>query len=402
MQSSASQLLAIFGDMTLLGFFLCLLLKLDMSVNSFAILSTLAVETDSILRQDTLPSGFPLEEREISPSLPHESLSTISAAGRNSLDVTADFRRPEVDVRCRERALPRKSSRKSIRPIKPPRWKEPAPTVFIRDAGATHAAVNVLRKHSRIAVDCEGVLLSRTGALCLVQIASPECVFMFDIAFGKHDLFDAGLRELLESSTVCKVMHDCRHDCDALLHQYSVLVAPVVDTQVAFFVLRDVRGLKVGLPVSLKTLLKKFVRVREEDIVVKEDVKASMKENSKFWLKRPLSVDALRYARFDVMYLLHVAKILQMYITDIEPKGWNRVLRESKAYSALFRDDDDGPRKAEIQWARMVTEANADMADRDRSKMTAKLRETDPMRHFKFSSGDVLNTLRDIESTVAK
>lgn len=372
--------------------------NLNMSFNSFALLTNLSDEQglNELWNCDGARSNGTIPDR-------------LSAAGTVEGDArtleekthTTRRRRPpwmsEVVVTRGSRA--RGKHRVSARvQSKFPRWKAPAPTVIIRDASATRAAVQVLQKCCWIAVDCEGVLLSRRGALCLLQIASEDSVFMFDVMHGKESLFDAGLRRLLESDRIYKVMHDCRHDCDALFHQYRVLVAPVIDTQVAFSVLRDVRQLKVGLPVSLKTLLRKYVGVSEDNLNVKDEIKTSMRENPNFWLQRPLSCDALQYARFDVVYLLHIARILYLYITNADKNGWDRVLKQSENYAALFRDDEDGPRKAEIQWARMVTLANAEVASRDRSRQAAALREADPLTTFAFAREKVVEAVGSLLS----
>jgi hypothetical protein len=47
-------------------------------------------------------------------------------------------------------------------------------------------AVEYIRTCEKLAVDCEGVALSKTGKLCLIQIATQsatngQCIFIFDI-----------------------------------------------------------------------------------------------------------------------------------------------------------------------------------------------------------------------------
>lgn len=37
--------------------------------------------------------------------------------------------------------------------------------------------------------------LGRSGKLCLIQIASPHAVYLFDILAGKEDMFDKGKRD---------------------------------------------------------------------------------------------------------------------------------------------------------------------------------------------------------------
>src|SRR4051794_6163712 len=69
------------------------------------------------------------------------------------------------------------------------------------------AALNVIRKHSLIAVDCEGVNLSTEGALCLLQIGiriSPmnhRC-YLFDIQMMGKLAFEYGLADLLTSPKI--------------------------------------------------------------------------------------------------------------------------------------------------------------------------------------------------------
>jgi exonuclease 3'-5' domain-containing protein 1 len=71
-----------------------------------------------------------------------------------------------------------------------------------------------LTKLEVIAVDCEGVNLSREGELCLVQIGTESKVYLVDVLEHGRALFEeGGLRALLESTKVRKVLHDCRYDC---------------------------------------------------------------------------------------------------------------------------------------------------------------------------------------------
>lgn len=284
----------------------------------------------------------------------------------------------------------------------PHRRKRPGPTVYIDSVAACRAAVTVLSVHPRIAVDCEGVGLSRTGRLCLMQIASPDHVYIFDIigkdlndmAYGISLFEQGGLRELLENTSVHKVMHDCRHDSDALFHQFGVRLASIIDTQVVFTVLRKVRGLAVGLPVSLRTLLRKFAGATEEELEMKNSVKDSMNTNGDFWLQRPLSEQALQYARLDVEHLLFVTHKLGQYIVNADKKGWQQVLKESNEYITMFRDHDDGPRKAQQQYEILARVARRERAVHEQTKRVSTHRASDPMRLFAFDHHSVLHVLQ--------
>merc|ERR1719253_1474962 len=98
------------------------------------------------------------------------------------------------------------------------------------------AAVDQLRSIPVIAVDCEGVNLSATGELTLIQVAFASGrslhVCVFDVlALG------VGIRVLhriLEEPAPVKLVHDVRMDAAALHAQFGIsLRRGVLDTQLA-------------------------------------------------------------------------------------------------------------------------------------------------------------------------
>lgn len=292
--------------------------------------------------------------------------------------------------------------------------------VLVRTVEECRKAVNALSAHPRIALDCEGVALSRTGRLCLLQAKGLDTVYIFDLVNSPTNTTGAnlyasdqdkrqivraqlsharrmfekgGLKKLLEDKSVTKIMHDCRHDSDALYHQFGIKLGPVIDTQVVFFVLRRCTGLEDGLPVSLKTLLKKFSFVSDNELEVKNSVKESMKGDSDFWLQRPLSETALWYARLDVEHLLPLLNLLSKLIQQSSKEAWNDAVHESQRYLTVFRDDFDGPRKAQVEY-----EMQSKIAKRQRTaaKMSRKVmahRRNDPLRSFKFDQSRIVDAL---------
>lgn len=250
----------------------------------------------------------------------------------------------------------------------------------------------------RVAVDCEGVQLSRSGRLCLLQVASDDCIFIFDLVGETEDwagrFFEqGGLRQLLEAQHIWKVMHDCRHDSDALFHQFGVKLGPVLDTQVVFSVLRRVKGKVPGLPVSLKTLLKKFAGATEEELHMKNSIKDTMRGDDDFWLNRPLSATSLRYARLDVEYLLSITQLLHKYIDGADNKAWQIVISESQQYLIVFREDENGPRKAQQQYEQQARVARRQRVADDHTRRIQAHQLTDPMRKFSFDMAPILNAL---------
>ena len=81
-----------------------------------------------------------------------------------------------------------------------------------------------------VAVDFEGVALSRTGSLCIVQVAPADGpVILFDIVEMQRAAFDeGGLADLIQSEHVLKLWFDCRSDADALVHLYGRDVQPAL------------------------------------------------------------------------------------------------------------------------------------------------------------------------------
>ena len=97
-------------------------------------------------------------------------------------------------------------------------------------------AISELNKYTQgnnnlLAVDCEGVSLSRKGELTILSIATKEKVYIFNVFKVGKAIFSGGLKEILEDSTRQKLSFDCRQDSDALWHQFNVKLAGVLDLQ---------------------------------------------------------------------------------------------------------------------------------------------------------------------------
>ena len=189
----------------------------------------------------------------------------------------AQDRCPRCDALCVRKAPPAQPPRASKRAA-----DEGAPEVFLRtlDACTTlvdapgpafAAALACLAAAPLLAVDVEGERLSRTGRVTLLQVATAERVFIFDVLALGAEAFDAqpagdtgaplGLRALLEDADRTKLMWDVRRDSDALHHQHAVSLADVLDVQLAAVAVRRADGAAVpslpGLPQTLARFLSK-------------------------------------------------------------------------------------------------------------------------------------------------
>eukprot|EP01068_Selenidium_serpulae_P005992 Selendium_serpulae@DN4257_c0_g1_i2.p2 len=91
-----------------------------------------------------------------------------------------------------------------------------------------------LLTHKELAMDVEGVALCRTGQIGLIQLCTTGGdVWLFDIATLGQDAFEAGgLKRVLESESICKVIFDGRADADALYHRHWVSLRRAYDLQI--------------------------------------------------------------------------------------------------------------------------------------------------------------------------
>jgi len=233
--------------------------------------------------------------------------------------------------------------------------------------------VEELGKLQVIAVDCEGVNLSREGELCLVQIGTNNKVYLVDVLEHGRSLFEeGGLRALLESNEVRKVLHDCRGDSDALYHQYGVKLQNVFDTQVAYAVIKRQIGQGTPLPVGLNTLLRIYatpileIRASKEkeiaerqkkraqasgeeepaapgDLVrrldaintFKKEERLKMTEDLNYWKNRPLTPSMIGYASEDVMFL---SLVYQQMHASLDVHNRKIAMEFSSKYVGQVRD----------------------------------------------------------------
>ncbi|KAH6835908.1 3'-5' exonuclease domain-containing protein / K homology domain-containing protein / KH domain-containing protein [Perilla frutescens var. hirtella] len=187
-------------------------------------------------------------------------------------------------------------------------------------------------KQMVIGFDCEGVDLCRQGTLCIMQLAFPNAIYLVDAIEGGETLVKA-CKPALESSYITKVIHDCKRDSEALYFQFGIKLHNVVDTQIAYSLIKEQEGQKrvpddyisfVGLLADprfgvLDLLSSVFsflfpylcILMREEfdagiSYVEKEEVRVLLRQDPNFWTYRPLSELMVRAAADDVRFLLYI------------------------------------------------------------------------------------------------
>lgn len=87
-----------------------------------------------------------------------------------------------------------------------------------------------------VSIDCEGINLGIGGQITLIQIGTTRGeAFIFDIMSCPNLITDGGLKTLLESEMVIKIIHDCRNDSVNLYSEFNIILRNVFDTQVSLF-----------------------------------------------------------------------------------------------------------------------------------------------------------------------
>jgi len=163
---------------------------------------------------------------------------------------------------------------------------------FIREVHSTLAS-EAGETAKRVAFDCEGVALCRLGSVEIVSVCFPTLnVYLVDFGGTVCPEIMKSVTDLFESSSVTKVIHDCRMDCDALYHLHGIRVKNVHDTSCFHIVedsnLNDVLSYN-GMSIN---------SARDNSVY---------KRNPRFWCTRPLTTTMVEWASSDVKSLFALA-----------------------------------------------------------------------------------------------
>lgn len=177
----------------------------------------------------------------------------------------------------------------------------------VESVRACERALRRLSKEPIVAADGEGINLSRTGPLTLLQIGTASGrVYLFDILREPRMFSDGGLGEFLENESIVKVMHSSKNDGEALFWQFGVTLREVFDTQVAQMILDRADGRRY--PPRLKLADVVTVHCPEKSGIVeleKNSIQTKWnKTEGEYWAQRPLTKEMKDYASNDVIVLI--------------------------------------------------------------------------------------------------
>ena len=188
----------------------------------------------------------------------------------------------------------------------------PTMTTIIRDwDDTTSPLLAAFDDLTTVAVDLEGVDLGRDGCISLIQVATPDQCFIFDVLNkDSSDSVVIWLKFLLEDNEITKIIHDCRMDSDALLHTLDITLTNVHDTSCFHHVIDGVED------ASLNTMLKRNklpVNVTRDGSVYAN--------NHEFWKQRPLSPQMIEWASGDISSLFQIYHFQTSLPSSIQTQG---------------------------------------------------------------------------------
>jgi len=206
--------------------------------------------------------------------------------------------------------------------------------------------VEALKQAEYIAVDCEGVRMSRTGPVTVLQCGTRDRLYLLDVqSLGKACFGDrgaGGVRDVLESKDApIKLMFDCRMDSDALFHQFDVRLENVMDAQVLDVATRRSLGKMIDRVSGIAKCTGTYLTSVETAVAA--DLKVRVKqlyaaEESTLWAERPMTDDVRRYAALDVWLLIKLYEKMMFDLRDDEDDWVARTFKESARRVLAFRE----------------------------------------------------------------
>ena len=166
--------------------------------------------------------------------------------------------------------------------------------VNVKDTVSTGSSGNI----EHVAIDCEGVNLSRIGSLELISIcfSLSKDVFLLDVGGKPDSTMVKALKDLLESSKVTKIIHDCKMDADALFHILGIKLQNIHDTSCFHHAIAGEQEKNLNHVLSYNGI--RINAARDKSIY---------KTNPAFWAARPITKKMVDWATSDVDKLFDLA-----------------------------------------------------------------------------------------------
>eukprot|EP00794_Sanderia_malayensis_P000811 gene811-106_t len=154
--------------------------------------------------------------------------------------------------------------------------------------------VRKLETCERFAFDCESVKLNRFNKVSVINICLEDgTIFLIDVQ--KIGEIPLGLKLVLESESIIKVMFDCRSDSDSLLHQHKIRLSGIEDMQIMRYMFEYPGKTPERKLSSFRWSVGHYLSCNQQSRLVE-----AMISNYSAWGRRPLANSLLEYASYEI------------------------------------------------------------------------------------------------------
>ena len=170
-----------------------------------------------------------------------------------------------------------------------------------------HDAVDTLDHSSIVGFSSEGKMVGREGTLSWLVFSTERDVFMFDIIKLGKDAFKYGLKAILQSTQVLKIVHNGQHISDCLYHQMGIEMENVIDTMASDLVFCSQHVFGGHIPKyyrSLPRLLMDYLGISHSHIFFPRYRRTHLAEDSHTWIIRPALDHLVLGAARNCLYLI--------------------------------------------------------------------------------------------------
>ncbi|KAM3726038.1 Egalitarian protein [Dirofilaria immitis] len=145
-----------------------------------------------------------------------------------------------------------------------------------------------------VGVDFKTVTLGVQGEefLSLVILATTTQIIAFDVVHSDTILLESGVKEILESEKIIKVIHDAKRVATLLAHRYAINLRKIFDTQVAHAILQHEKFGKALTDMRTLSFLN-LQRVYYPQSIMMSDATPRKLTQSPSWGLRPITEDFL-------------------------------------------------------------------------------------------------------------
>ncbi|KAF2078104.1 hypothetical protein CYY_000575 [Polysphondylium violaceum] len=186
---------------------------------------------------------------------------------------------------------------------------------YINHISQLHYALHAIKQEKIIGLDCEAIEMGKNGQLSLIQISTESSarVYLFDIIALGASAFKYGLKDILESKNILKIVHDCRRDSEILFHQHQVQLGHIYDVQIAHALVQkkeqgNIPIRRYGFHELTHTYARNFSEVA---VNIKFQAKELFVNENTIWGQRPLPKLMIDYASLDAAILIPIYRSIK-------------------------------------------------------------------------------------------